>query len=119
MALSYLVALRNAMLQNIQTTLDAQTAAGVLNIYSGTRPATGAALSGNTLLATLAVQQAKAMVDRTASPIETGSDTVEKADALKNVGGTLLGHVLHSALDAHLGPGMGAAARHRMRHRAR
>lgn len=53
MALSYSVPLRNTMIQNVQTDLDAQSTPGVLNIYSGTRPATGGALSGNTLLATV------------------------------------------------------------------
>lgn len=45
---------RNAMLTALMNDIDSAATAGKINIYSGTRPATGGgALSGNTLLATL------------------------------------------------------------------
>lgn len=47
-------ATRNSMLDNLRTNMDAGTAAATIKIYSGTQPANAdAALSGNTLLATL------------------------------------------------------------------
>jgi hypothetical protein len=53
MALAYSTTLRNAQLDAIDDAMNAGSAGATLKIYSGTRPATGAALSGNTLLATL------------------------------------------------------------------
>ena len=53
MTLGILVSIRNAMLDLIRDAIDAGTGAGKINIYSGTRPATGGALSGNTLLGTV------------------------------------------------------------------
>ncbi|ARK56316.1 hypothetical protein BOC36_24925 [Burkholderia pseudomallei] len=50
MTLGLSTTLRNAMLDAITTQAGASA---LLNIYSGTRPATGGALSGNTLLAQL------------------------------------------------------------------
>lgn len=50
MTVGYVASLRNAKLDAITTFIGN---AGKLRIYSGTRPATGAALSGNTLLAEL------------------------------------------------------------------
>jgi len=50
MTLGYNVALRNSRLDLLRDDIDAATTAGTIKIYSGTRPATGAALSGNTLL---------------------------------------------------------------------
>ena len=52
MALGYRVELRNARLNLVRDYIDAAATAGVIKIYSGTRPASsGGALSGNTLLA--------------------------------------------------------------------
>ena len=54
MALAYSTTLRNAQLDAIDDAMNAGSAGATLKIYSGTRPATGAALGGgNTLLATL------------------------------------------------------------------
>lgn len=50
MTMGFSTAVRNAMLDAITTQAGASA---LLNIYSGTRPATGGALSGNTLLAQL------------------------------------------------------------------
>jgi len=53
MALGLATALRNARLNLIRDAIDAGSGPGTLKIYTGTRPATGGALSGNTLLGTL------------------------------------------------------------------
>lgn len=45
--------LRTARAQQIIDAIDANSAPGEIKIYSGTQPATGEALSGNTLLGTL------------------------------------------------------------------
>ncbi|MBF4041875.1 hypothetical protein ISI04_08645 [Burkholderia pseudomallei] len=50
MTMGFSTAVRNAMLDAITTQAGASA---LLSIYSGTRPATGGALSGNTLLAQL------------------------------------------------------------------
>ncbi|KNA31054.1 hypothetical protein ADU20_27430 [Burkholderia pseudomallei] len=50
MTMGFSTTLRDAMLDAITTQAGASA---LLNIYSGTRPATGGALSGNTLLAQL------------------------------------------------------------------
>lgn len=52
MALQFIVGLRNSLADAITAAIDAGAGAGILAIYSGTKPATVAtALSGNTLLA--------------------------------------------------------------------
>lgn len=53
MAIGLSSGLRNTRMDLIKTALDAGSGAGTIKIYSGTQPATGAALSGNTLLATI------------------------------------------------------------------
>lgn len=53
MALGFNVSARNAFLATIASLVDAGTGAGQLRLYSGTRPATGAAITTQTLLATL------------------------------------------------------------------
>ena len=53
MTLGILVSIRNAMLDLIRVAIDAGTGPGKIKIYSGTRPVTGGALSGNTLLGTI------------------------------------------------------------------
>lgn len=52
MTMGYATTLRNTRLNDIRDAIDAGAAAGTVKIYTGTRPATGAALSGNTLLST-------------------------------------------------------------------
>lgn len=44
--------LRNSRLDLIRDAIDAGAAAGTVKVYTGTKPATGGALSGNTLLTT-------------------------------------------------------------------
>jgi hypothetical protein len=51
--ISYATALQTTRMEAVKTVIDAGAGAGVLTIYGGARPATGAALSGQTLLATL------------------------------------------------------------------
>lgn len=51
---------RNSRLTQISAAIDAGSTGGTIKIYSGTRPATGAALSGNTLLSTLTFQKPSA-----------------------------------------------------------
>lgn len=53
MAIGLSTTIRNARLTAIVDAIDGGSGAGTLKIYSGVRPATGGALSGNTLLATL------------------------------------------------------------------
>lgn len=53
MALGFIASVRNNMLDEIVALIDAGSAAGVLKIYDGTRPATGGAIGGSTLLAEL------------------------------------------------------------------
>lgn len=53
MALGIATPIRNNILNQILNAIDAGAGAGTIKIYTGTRPATGAALSGNTLLGTL------------------------------------------------------------------
>ena len=56
MALSYTTTLRNNQLDEVTGLVDAGSGAGKVRIYSGTPPAkVGTALSGNTLLAELAL----------------------------------------------------------------
>jgi len=63
MALSYIATLKNSMLDEITTAIGAS---GLLRIYDGTPPANAdTALSGNTLLATLALSA-------TAAPAASG-----------------------------------------------
>lgn len=53
MAVGFATTIRNNMLTQILNAIDAGAGAGTIKIYTGTRPATGGALSGNTLLGTL------------------------------------------------------------------
>lgn len=53
MAIGYATALRTTRITAVLTAIDYATGAGTLKIYSGTRPATGAAVTTQTLLATL------------------------------------------------------------------
>jgi len=56
MTMQFVAAVRNTRLDAIRDALDAGAGAGILAIYSGTKPATPAtALSGNTLLAKIAL----------------------------------------------------------------
>jgi hypothetical protein len=60
MALGYVATLRNAQLQEIQIAADAGSGAGLLRIYDGTRPATGAAITSQVLLAELTLSDPSA-----------------------------------------------------------
>lgn len=53
MSLGLATALRNAMLDQIKAAIDAGSGPGTLKVYTATRPATGAAITTQTLLATL------------------------------------------------------------------
>jgi hypothetical protein len=53
MAIGYATALRTTRITAVLTAIDAATGAGTGKLYSGTRPATGAAVTTQTLLATL------------------------------------------------------------------
>lgn len=53
MAIGMSTTLRNNRLNQITSAIDGGSGAGTIKIYTGTRPATGAGLSGNTLLGTL------------------------------------------------------------------
>lgn len=53
MAFGFATTLRNSRLNAIRDAIDAGAGAGKLRIYSGTRPATGAAITSQTLLAEL------------------------------------------------------------------
>lgn len=53
MALGFNTTLRNNMLDQITALIDADPGAGEIRIYDGTRPATGAAITVENLLATL------------------------------------------------------------------
>ena len=53
MAVGYATALRNSMLQALADAINAGAGAGTIKIYTASRPATGAAVGGATLLATL------------------------------------------------------------------
>lgn len=53
MALGYDVGIRNAQLQAVADAINAGSGAGLLRIYTATRPATGAAITTQTLLAEL------------------------------------------------------------------
>ncbi len=53
MAIAYLEALRDGRLDLITTQIDAGVGAGLIEIYDGTRPATGAAITTEVLGATL------------------------------------------------------------------
>jgi hypothetical protein len=53
MTISMATALRNARLDQITAAIDAGAGAGKLKIYTGPRPATGAAITSETLLAEL------------------------------------------------------------------
>lgn len=50
MSLGYIASLRNSRLNLVRDAIDAAVSAGTVKIYSGTRPATGGAISGPTLL---------------------------------------------------------------------
>jgi len=52
MALGYAMDLRNARLDLVRDRIDADTDPGTIKIYSGTRPATGAAITSQVLLVT-------------------------------------------------------------------
>ena len=52
MTIAYSTALKNARLDLVATAIDAGAAAGTVKIYDGTRPATGAAITTQTLLVT-------------------------------------------------------------------
>lgn len=53
MAIGYATSMRTTRITAVVTAIDAGSAAGTLKLYSGTRPATGAAVTTQTLLATL------------------------------------------------------------------
>jgi hypothetical protein len=53
MAIAYNATIRNTRLDSITTAIDAGAGAGVIEIYDGTRPATGAAITTETLGASL------------------------------------------------------------------
>jgi hypothetical protein len=60
MALGYDVAIRNAQLNQVTARIDGGTGAGLLRIYDGTRPATGAAITSQVLLAELTMSDPSA-----------------------------------------------------------
>lgn len=60
MALGYAAGLRNAQLDQITAKLDAGAGAGTIKVYGTPRPATGAAVGGATLLATLTLSDPSA-----------------------------------------------------------
>lgn len=73
-------ATRNAMLDQIRTAMDAGAAAATCKVYTGTQPANAdAALSGNTLLATLTFSDPSAA--SAASGVLTFSAITEDASA--------------------------------------
>lgn len=53
MALSYSTTIRNSQLQDIATAIDAGSGPGLIRIYNAPKPATGAAITTQTLLAEL------------------------------------------------------------------
>lgn len=53
MAISYATAIRNSRLDVVTTAIDAGAGAALIRIYDGTRPATGAAITTQVLLAEL------------------------------------------------------------------
>ena len=53
MALGFNVTARNAFLSTVASLVDAGTGAGLIRLYSGTRPATGGAITTQVLLASL------------------------------------------------------------------
>jgi len=53
MAIGYATALRTTRITAVLTAIDAGSGAGTCKLYSGTRPATGSAVTTQTLLATL------------------------------------------------------------------
>tara|TARA_R110000851_G_C13102760_1_gene569259 strand:- start:41714 stop:42121 length:408 start_codon:yes stop_codon:yes gene_type:complete len=58
MALAFNAVLQNNMLDEIGALIDAGAGAGVIEIYDGARPATGAAITTETLLASLTMDAA-------------------------------------------------------------
>jgi len=73
-------AVRNARATVLITALDAAATAGEIRIYSGTKPAAGAALAGNTLLGTLALSDPSGVVANGVITFATVSDDTS-ADA--------------------------------------
>jgi len=53
MAIDFIASLRNSMLDEATALIDAGAGAGLLRIYDGTKPATGAAITSQVLLAEL------------------------------------------------------------------
>ena len=82
MAIAYLEALRNNMMDELTTLIDAGAGAGLLRIYNGTRPATGGAAT--TLLAELT------FTDPSAGAAASGAWTASSitADSSANATGT-------------------------------
>lgn len=96
MALQFIVGLRNNMLDQVKTSLDAGLGAAIIAIYSGAIPASVATpLSGNTLLAQLTASDPSAAA--AASGVLTLSAITQDASA--NATGTASWFRLYSSAD--------------------
>jgi hypothetical protein len=62
MSLGFNTALRTARAQHVVDALDANASAGYVELYSGSRPATGAAIGASVLLATCTLSKPSAAV---------------------------------------------------------
>jgi len=80
MAVSFAPALRDARLQAIINSIDAGPGQGKLNFYTGTRPATGAAITTEVLLGTLLLSDPSATIAAGVLTLEPIADDVS-ADA--------------------------------------
>ena len=80
MSIGIVTSVRNSRGDQIIAALDAGAGAGLIKIYTGTQPATGGALSGNTLLGTLTLSDPSGTMSNGVLTFDTVSDDVS-ADA--------------------------------------
>lgn len=98
MAFQFTDAIRNAMLDQLTAAIDSGLGAGIIAIYSGTKPATVAtALSGNTLLAQIPLADPSAL--GAASGVLTFDFDPDIQDPSANATGTATWFRVYSSAD--------------------
>jgi hypothetical protein len=84
MTIGFDTGLRNARAQKIVDAIDGGTGAGTMNLYAGTRPATGAAVTTQTLLGTVTFSDPSGTVTNGVLTLATVADDVS-ADATGDI----------------------------------
>ena len=80
MSFQLVITVKNSRSQQILDALNAGSGAGVIKLYGGTQPATGAVLSGNTLLGVLTLSDPAGTISNGVLTFDTVSDDTSADD---------------------------------------